>query len=193
MLFAWWVATFLVSTSIRNKQNTAYKSRYVATFLVSTSNRNWGIADDTRELLLHFLFLHQTATRTSCRKFIHRLLHFLFLHQTATSFHNNYINPRCYISCFYIKPQRSTCASCCSKVATFLVSTSNRNSDDVVSFVNSVATFLVSTSNRNLSFNPKNQWSVATFLVSTSNRNLPVFHLALHYVATFLVSTSNRN
>ena len=57
--------------------------------------------------------------------------------------------PCCYISCFYIKPQRTYVANNANKVATFLVSTSNRNFDAELFSNCSVATFLVSTSNRN--------------------------------------------
>ena len=78
------VATFLVSTSNRNGTAYAIPDFKVATFLVSTSNRNW----------------------RNARPFSVQLLHFLFLHQTATWFRGICWLPGCYISCFYIKPQR---------------------------------------------------------------------------------------
>ena len=101
--------------------------RLVATFLVSTSNRNLKIVLFIFHALLHFLFLHQTATRS--------MLSFRII--------------RCYISCFYIKPQLKSGKLLYDRVATFLVSTSNRNWPFAVGFWSCVATFLVSTSNRN--------------------------------------------
>ena len=56
----------------------------VATFLISTSNRNSSRVMDCTFALLHFLFLHQTATKLYMFCFPLLLLHFLFLHQTAT-------------------------------------------------------------------------------------------------------------
>ena len=104
------------------------------------------------------------------------------------------LRPRsCYISCFYIKPQRRNFSLKCVSVATFLVSTSNRNQDPVWCCPQLVATFLVSTSNRNVKTMRENSLIVATFLVSTSNRNLSARYLPCQAVATFLVSTSNRN
>ena len=100
-----------------------------------------------------------------------QLLHFLFLHQTAT--HSN--------------------AGWIGRVATFLVSTSNRNLAVILGSVVQVATFLVSTSNRNQTVFDFKFTCVATFLVSTSNRNLAVILGSVVQVATFLVSTSNRN
>ena len=78
-------------------------------------------------MLLHFLFLHQTATTYQYLKIYLELLHFLFLHQTATITCQFSAISCCYISCFYIKPQLFTAESGLQCVATFLVSTSNRN------------------------------------------------------------------
>ena len=78
------VATFLVSTSNRNGITRRRDGRYVATFLVSTSNRNIYLMVVYLMQLLHFLFLHQTATDKKDIRSIIQLLHFLFLHQTAT-------------------------------------------------------------------------------------------------------------
>ena len=78
---------------------------------------------------------------------------------------------RCYISCFYIKPQPFTEEDKVALVATFLVSTSNRNRLKLPMAAKRVATFLVSTSNRNAQARLLNEQAVATFLVSTSNRN----------------------
>ena len=121
----------------------------VATFLVSTSNRNIAVA-----------FLVTVP-----------LLHFLFLHQTATAWRVQSKRSGCYISCFYIKPQQVVVALLHLCVATFLVSTSNRNIEVVRIVFELVATFLVSTSNRNRHPSRFQTKQVATFLVSTSNRN----------------------
>ena len=125
----------------------------------------------TTDLLLHFLFLHQTATPVQNSGFERELLHFLFLHQTATIDIKSYFFSSCYISCFYIKPQQQ-----CRRVR-----------------YRCVATFLVSTSNRNIEVGAQAGADVATFLVSTSNRNYLCIVIKKVLVATFLVSTSNRN
>ena len=77
--------------------------------------------------LLHFLFLHQTATTENVKRTYRQLLHFLFLHQTATFDNSKICAEGCYISCFYIKPQLDGTFADYLSVATFLVSTSNRN------------------------------------------------------------------
>ena len=115
----------------------------------------------TTDLLLHFLFLHQTATPVQNSGFERELLHFLFLHQTATTDIKSYFFSSCYISCFYIKPQQQ-----CRRVR-----------------YRCVATFLVSTSNRNIEVGAQAGADVATFLVSTSNRNCLTF---LNYTAKLL-------
>ncbi len=111
-------------------------------------------------------------------------------------FNRNHVRVfRCYIFCFYIKPQlrRSRGFFCC--VATFFVSTSNRNVVQLKDDSRQVATFFVSTSNRNAILIPTFTAWVATFFVSTSNRNLGIVSvirpvllhfLFLHQTATYI-------
>ena len=209
MLFLNMAGCYISCFYIKPQRNVYYSPEFsVATFLVSTSNRNCIFPVRIIFSLLHFLFLHQTATRALCFfsavqllhfLFLHqtatqsililhyiRLLHFLFLHQTATCFLTKIRVFGCYISCFYIKPQPKQYYCCFTCVATFLVSTSNRNSDGLKNSIEVVATFLVSTSNRNSHQSSPSSNSVATFLVSTSNRNHTSLYLVLRKLLHFL-------
>ena len=79
-----WVAIYLLSTSNRNLSKLRIISKAVAIYLLSTSNRNHVPSRALPKTLLYIFFLHQTATQCGG-------------HETG---------PSCYISSFYIKPQR---------------------------------------------------------------------------------------
>ena len=121
------VATYLLSTSNRNVVDRHIRNRYVATYLLSTSNRNLRSFLVSLSSLLHIFFLHQTAT-----------VYIINTLQRCCYISSFYIKPQlvgtqaeqkkcCYISSFYIKPQLSKVRHPLRLVATYLLSTSNRN------------------------------------------------------------------
>ena len=79
----------------------------VALYLDSTSNHNYTVDIKQPNSLLYILILHQTTTTTLITLFFQMLLYILILHQTTTNFRVPPTFNSCFISWFYIKPQRS--------------------------------------------------------------------------------------
>ena len=126
-IFDVYVATFFVSTSNRNVLRRHHFSSSLLHFLFLHQTATSDSISVNGAKLLHFLFLHQTATGFVFPRRPHKLLHFLFLHQTATAGQEQPALESCYIFCFYIKPQQEMINNAKNEVATFFVSTSNRN------------------------------------------------------------------
>ena len=187
--------------------NSTPRDAFVATFLVSTSNRNKSSSKSSSKKLLHFLFLHQTATDyfniyMLCRLlhflFLHQtatvlpfllgtgsLLHFLFLHQTATSKRELSTLWGCYISCFYIKPQHVDYYCPAEAVATFLVSTSNRNATTLLRSITRLLHFLFlhQTATWYSTFDPVTGCYISCFYIKPQ---------PIHFILLYLKEISNK-
>ena len=144
-------------------------------------------------MLLHIIFLHQTATVGNGTVYPGRCYISSFYIKPQPRQLLSFQRPSCYISSFYIKPQRyrSSCAPLA--VATYLLSTSNRNFPKLLKsirmllyifFLHQTATlrdnlccclpllyifFLHQTATLVSAARRKGQ--VAIYLLSTSNRN----------------------
>ena len=102
-------------------------SSMVVSYLDSTSNHNDNDDKEAKQMLFHILILHQTTT-TLCR--------------TSPQV-------RCFISWFYIKPQRTAWQLLHLPVVSYLDSTSNHNRYTLLFYYNNVVSYLDSTSNHN--------------------------------------------
>ena len=78
----------------------------IASYLISTSNHNMSKSHLGRSILLLISFLHQTTTIAPLHSFAFQLLLISFLHQTTTASANFHEWDDCFLSHFYIKPQR---------------------------------------------------------------------------------------
>ena len=143
----------------------------IASYLISTSNHNWKLSLIDELALLLISFLHQTTTKTMRCSVTTGLLLFSFLHQTTTLYVLFKFRIHCFLSHFYIKPQRAwrSCSFCC--IASYLISTSNHNNKFSVNMVRSIASYLISTSNHNTALFDVMQGLIASYLISTSNHN----------------------
>ena len=106
---------------------TGYRYCQIASYLISTSNHNIRMSFTPPRKLLLISFLHQTTTH----------LHHIYLHPYCFLSHF-YIKPQrlygqttshddCFLSHFYIKPQQPTGTACAAMIASYLISTSNHN------------------------------------------------------------------
>ena len=127
----WWsnfvIALYLFSTSNHNLLPTGSSGLAIALYLFSTSNHN--------------LF---SVCAEPCR-----LLYISFLHQTTTALRFSRKESNCFISLFYIKPQRWCSLVFLIVIALYLFSTSNHNSPGPRVRNCLIALYLFSTSNHN--------------------------------------------
>ena len=99
------VVSYFVSTSNHNSVPLRQLWRFVVSYFVSTSNHNRAFVCSRRRWLFLILFLHQTTT-------------------TVTLFPDIW---RCFLFCFYIKPQLTLSKLPSVLVVSYFVSTSNHN------------------------------------------------------------------
>ena len=143
------IASYLISTSNHNCGDCRRISPQIASYLISTSNHNPVASELTGAELLLISFLHQTTTQKIQMIAVQALLLISFLHQTTTTARlsptaselllisflhqtTTYILYTiqfldCFLSHFYIKPQRHSLSASERWIASYLISTSNHN------------------------------------------------------------------
>ena len=103
--YALQVVSYLDSTSNHNGRWVPMLVRIVVSYLDSTSNHNNCLASLEISLLFHILILHQTTTE-KIRKIIALSCFISWFYIKPQRLHLSWINKRsCFISWFYIKPQ----------------------------------------------------------------------------------------
>ena len=121
------VVSYRNSTSNHNRAGAKALRGPVVSYRNSTSNHNAGTTTPNSALLYLIEILHQTTTTFSIIQFV----------------------PRCILSKFYIKPQRSLRSPWICRVVSYRNSTSNHNTGRFKRFNLPVVSYRNSTSNHN--------------------------------------------
>ena len=139
--------------------------------------------------LLLISFLHQTTTWRLPFRQTTVLLLISFLHQTTTSLPCLETASNCFLSHFYIKPQRVVrlCGWHC--IASYLISTSNHNEWSGAAALRAIASYLISTSNHNDPplFHVKSALLLISFLHQTTTHSLRAHSTADCFLSHFYI------
>ena len=161
----------------------------VATFLLSTSNRNLCNEIIGNNKLLHFFFLHQTATEEECTDGGRSCYISSFYIKPQPTHAVEYIVTRCYISSFYIKPQLLGLQPVRPCVATFLLSTSNRNlfQVDSLTYLLLHFFFLHQTATRKRNDRYRRCCYISSFYIKPQRERCQYFYPRCCYISSFYI------
>ena len=164
------IASYLISTSNHNLDGSINwrGTLLLISFLHQTTTQLHILTDDLNCFLSHFYIKPQPSRRTPRRTAIAsylistsnhnlswrviataKLLLISFLHQTTTSGCRSRHPENCFLSHFYIKPQHICTIYICTRIASYLISTSNHNGYTDRPPHMMIASYLISTSNHN--------------------------------------------